>query len=276
MKAPFRPGNDRGFSLVELMVAAALMGLVAMAIFSLYQTSQRSASTEAQVVDVQQNVRVALQQMARDVRMAGFLLSSTPPLSLAPSDLSQGPFTVQSAALDGRADRVTAQATSDPTGMAFTVTVAQDPVNLFGGKYRNVQIIRPSSNYQQLKFPAPNLTVAQLGPPFQLFGSGAAINIMPGDMIVCVAGAGTQSVTYTLDSTTNTLKRHDGLGAQPVADNITGVAFKYLLNNGTSVPSVAGSNLTLIRAVQITITGTQTVRGQAKSRSLSAVVQIRN
>ena len=70
--------HNAGFSLVELLVVTVLMGLVVTAMYGLYLSSQKNAFTSEEVVDVQQNMRIALEDMARDLRMAGFLL----PLSI--------------------------------------------------------------------------------------------------------------------------------------------------------------------------------------------------
>lgn len=68
-------GDRRGFTLVELLVVAALMGVVMMAVLSLVRSSQRSAQTSDEVVQVQQNLRVAMERLTRDLRMAGLLVT---------------------------------------------------------------------------------------------------------------------------------------------------------------------------------------------------------
>ncbi len=70
---PNRVRRDSGFSLVELLVVVGIMGLIAASVQTLYVTHQRSATTEAEVVDVQQGLRVGMDQIGRDLEMAGFL-----------------------------------------------------------------------------------------------------------------------------------------------------------------------------------------------------------
>lgn len=64
--------QERGFTLVELLVAMAITAVVMGAVYSLYKTQQDSYIAQDQVVEMQQNVRASLYQMARDLRMAGF------------------------------------------------------------------------------------------------------------------------------------------------------------------------------------------------------------
>jgi len=64
--------KQHGFSLVELLVTMVIMGLVMTAIYGLFLNSQKSSVTSEEVVDVQQNLRMAYDMIARDVRMAGF------------------------------------------------------------------------------------------------------------------------------------------------------------------------------------------------------------
>ncbi|MGB6377547.1 MAG: prepilin-type N-terminal cleavage/methylation domain-containing protein [Syntrophobacteria bacterium] len=64
--------KEHGFTLVELLVAMAITAVVMAAVYTLYKTQQESYIAQDQVVEMQQNVRASLYQMARDMRMAGF------------------------------------------------------------------------------------------------------------------------------------------------------------------------------------------------------------
>ena len=64
--------QEGGFTLVELLVAMAITAVVMGAVYSLYKTQQESYIAQDQVVEMQQNVRASLYQLARDLRMAGF------------------------------------------------------------------------------------------------------------------------------------------------------------------------------------------------------------
>ena len=62
---------DRGFSLVELIVAMALTLLVMSAAFSLAAPGTATGRTEPESVDVQQRARVGADSLIRDLQMAG-------------------------------------------------------------------------------------------------------------------------------------------------------------------------------------------------------------
>ena len=66
-------GNLRnGFSLVELLVAMAITGVVMAAVFKIYTTQQDSYVLQEQVAEMQQNGRTAKYVMTREIRMAGY------------------------------------------------------------------------------------------------------------------------------------------------------------------------------------------------------------
>ncbi|MHB1331032.1 MAG: PilW family protein [Sulfuriferula sp.] len=65
--------SQRGFSLVELMVAMTLGLIVLGAVGYLYLGSRQTFRTTDAVARIQENARFALQTMAYDVRMAGYV-----------------------------------------------------------------------------------------------------------------------------------------------------------------------------------------------------------
>jgi len=64
--------TDRGFTLVELLVAMVISLVVMTAIYSTYASQQRSYIVQEQVGAMQQNLRGAIYFMAREARMAGY------------------------------------------------------------------------------------------------------------------------------------------------------------------------------------------------------------
>jgi prepilin-type N-terminal cleavage/methylation domain-containing protein len=66
--------NDRckGFTLVELMIAVAVSGLVLTAVATTYINQNRHYNAQLDVTMMQQNIRASLYILTRDIRMAGF------------------------------------------------------------------------------------------------------------------------------------------------------------------------------------------------------------
>ena len=66
-----RPARARGFTLIELMIALTVMGLVLVAVFSTFFRSQKVGQTMSTTVNLRQGVRGANQLLERELRMAG-------------------------------------------------------------------------------------------------------------------------------------------------------------------------------------------------------------
>ena len=63
--------DRKGITLIELMVALVICGIVVGAIYRLFITQTRAYAVQDQVVEIQQNVRSAMEVLLRDLRMAG-------------------------------------------------------------------------------------------------------------------------------------------------------------------------------------------------------------
>ncbi len=63
-----------GFSLVELMVSVALMGIVMMYLMQSFSAQQRTYVMVDQVTEAQQNLRAISELVEREVRLAGFMV----------------------------------------------------------------------------------------------------------------------------------------------------------------------------------------------------------
>src|SRR5712664_1627864 len=76
-----RDERQRGFTLVELLVALGIFLVVCGAAFTLLGSSQQHYQTESQVLTSFQEARLGLDQIVRDVNDAGY-----PPPSFAGTD----------------------------------------------------------------------------------------------------------------------------------------------------------------------------------------------
>ena len=65
-------GDEKGLTLVELMIAMTISVIALGLAYSTYSAQQRSYANEQLVVDMQQNARSALAFMRREIRMTGY------------------------------------------------------------------------------------------------------------------------------------------------------------------------------------------------------------
>jgi prepilin-type N-terminal cleavage/methylation domain-containing protein len=292
-----RRGNRRlnkGFTLVELLIVTALMGLVAMAIFTLYRTTSRTAATSDEVIEVQQNLRIAMDQITRDLRMAGFM---TPPLNDAFLQADATSLTLVTATATGRAARIDQDLVTDGSAeLDFTVAL-EEMVDLFVVD-DTVRVLRPPNQGEPIGqvFNVTGVNRNNRRLSLDDFSGSVAVEYLRGDMIVqtTAAAPNPNTVQYCLGPAAdcgstvatcpvnqNCLMRILNGTAAVVAGNIApdGLTFTYFLENGNQ--TVAPADLGQIRALRVELTG-QTVTtvplsdGQAKTRTITSVVKLRN
>lgn len=81
--------GNKGFTLVEIMVAIAISGIVMASVYTAFISQQKSYLAQEQVAEMQQNIRAGVNVMVREIRMAGFDPSDTKKYNvLAASNIS--------------------------------------------------------------------------------------------------------------------------------------------------------------------------------------------
>jgi type II secretory pathway pseudopilin PulG len=83
--------NNKGFTLVEILVALVIDFIVLAGIYAAFYSQQKSHVKEQQVVDAQQNVRGSAAFMTREIRLAGMDRQTTTVAGI----LTAGPHSIQ-------------------------------------------------------------------------------------------------------------------------------------------------------------------------------------
>ena len=82
--------NQRGVTLIELLVALVITSFLMAGVYQVVVRQGRVYSAQEQVVDVQQSVRVAMDHMVRDIRMAGYDNDSSTSRIVIPDPVTTG------------------------------------------------------------------------------------------------------------------------------------------------------------------------------------------
>jgi len=88
--------DQKGFSLIELLVAMVIMSVVSLAIYSVFAVTTRTYTTQGVTADVQQSVRAAMEVMLQDIRAAGLDPTSSGNFGIELAEASKLRFTSDS------------------------------------------------------------------------------------------------------------------------------------------------------------------------------------
>lgn len=64
--------NQKGITLIEILIAVVITGAVTAAIFKLYITQHKNYIVQDDITIIQQNVRASIDELSREIRMAGY------------------------------------------------------------------------------------------------------------------------------------------------------------------------------------------------------------
>jgi prepilin-type N-terminal cleavage/methylation domain-containing protein len=253
----------KGLTLIELLIAMAISAILIAAIYRTFIGQHKVYTAQEQVVDMQQNARVAINRMMREIRMAGFgNVSNLLPLTafttfnglqiltlnniITPSDNKNN--VVQSD------DQITIiGAFEQISTLAAVPTVGTNTIQLagraseFDNGYRKYISIGGLETHTIKDVPSTN-----------------TITFLDNDNVVNNFPVGTsvfkvKAITYRLrwdNSNPNmpVLTREDntdGGGTQVVAENIENLQFRYTLEDGSESDSPADASK--IRLVRVTV-----------------------
>ena len=266
-----RKSSCRGFSLVEVLVVMVILSLVMTAVFSLFLSTHKSTVVQNRVGDVQENLRLALRVMTRDLLTAGFMVLDDPIIfegnptgtpSVDPDD-----FTIRTRIIGGGFGRVVA----DGTG---TLTLGS------AAMAQNFPVGSKVCFYEPLQ---TNALTANLSTVSAVAGATVTTdyaNLVPAETVMalvtnlasCPTGAATQTIRYRVSN--GNLERIVNGNPQVLARGVDTVSFAYAWTDATAPPQ-------RVRRVDIRLLGTaQGIGGTSaipdKDREVQTSVTLRN
>ena len=293
--------GERGFSMVELLVVVGILALVMTAIYSVYFSHMKTAFSQEEVIDVQQNLRFALDAISNDLTMAGVLVpnGSDPIASQTGSPAFPNYSTsirMTTASADGRFARVvSAAATGAATVSVEPPARAGDPVPVDAfAPDDDVQIIRPvdgGSTSGSLVVLATDRTANTV-----TFTTALPADVAVGEMLAKTAdgsalphsidyylidGGGAPINGYSCPTGQKCLVRRVNGTTTPeiIATSLSSLRFTYLNDSGGE--ESAPADRTKVRAVRVTLKGetSKTLAfsgGAARSRGITSIIKLRN
>ena len=239
--------NRKGLTLIELLITLAIGCLLVAGIYRTFISQQRTYTVQEQVVDMQQNVRIAINQMVRELRMAGFGREDA---KCYGAGGMHGIYkNVVTPADDGKSVTVVGayqeMTTLSANAASGTNLIQVSDVSMFDNGNKQYVCFNGTESHRIKKI---------VGNQLELFDN-LIENHSQGEPAFKVL-----AITYSLGVSDgkSALLRNDnipgGPGAQAVAENIESLRFMYTLGNGDVFwDTVPANRRDEIRMIQVTL-----------------------
>jgi hypothetical protein len=242
MMKPRKLYNDRGVSLVETLVALFMTGIVATALFGVYINQHKNWMIQGDITDTQQNARAAIDELTRQIRMAGYDL----PLGLNGIEAKNtNPDTIVITYSNSGCDAPISHAMPQPS--AELRCDGYDVSCFYDGQW--VYIMDPDSGGGEFF----EITHVQASSAHIQHNTMSLSRRYPAGSIILSM----QRIKYFIDRTDTThpnlMIQLPGKAAQVYAENIEDLQFRYTMKNGAvvDVPVIPND----IREVMVTLVG---------------------
>ena len=277
--------KQKGMTLIELLVAMAITGLLGAGVYRTFTGQQHTYEVQDQIVDMQQNVRMAISRMTRELRMGGYgKLGAT----FFDGGGMHGAYQhVVTPGGDGKSVTVVAALqtlgtlTANAPNGSTTLTVSNGAAfDLDKKKYIS---INGMESYRIKKIDGNQVTLKASDKLIYSHFTGEPVFLV-------------MSITYSIGMLDgiSVLLRDDHLdhpnpqdnGPQPVAENIENLQFRYVMKDGAVLDAVPPAQLDDIRMIRVTIVATSDknkpdpvlakVGDGFRRRTLTTNIQLRN
>ena len=284
--------SEQGFTLIELTIAVLIFSVISLAAFSVLSTSQQASVMNDQTVQLQKNVRLAMDLIARDIRMTGY--GNPPAGSLGPVCTNRlnatdqavgadtGPDSISVMTIDQQVGTLAAQTPLPPatltnqitlSGLAAGAVAVGDVITMEGAFTASVNAVAGSAltlsqgiqnpiSFQAgtavLRLTCVKYTVTDItaSPPFQLLRNGTAI-VDGIESIQFAYGVDVNGDGQIDDQAGGVANQVDCLDFIPNNGPCTDGTTNYAAGVGTqtTLPASVNATPTSVRQVRITVVG---------------------
>ncbi|UCD17257.1 MAG: hypothetical protein JSV44_12540 [Candidatus Zixiibacteriota bacterium] len=239
-RAGTRISGAPGASILETLVALILAGIVTTAIFKVYINQHKNWSIQEHITDMQQNARAAIDELTRQIRMAGFQI----PLHL--SGIQARNSNPDSLTIVYRADECEVTTMHDMINQTSVLQCDGQDVSCFSaGQW--VYIYHPNSGGGEF------FQIDQILPAFSHIqpASLGLSQVYAKDAIIMALEQITYFIDYSDTLHPRLMMQLPGRPPQVYAENIEDLQFRYRMKNGMilDVPAIADD----VREVRLSI-----------------------
>lgn len=265
--------RNKGVTLIELLVVLVISSILVGALYRTFVGQQKTYTVQEQVVDMQQNVRVAIDRMSRDLRMAGYggnfltVFGNVNGFSniITPVDNANN--------IGNNDDKITIILADQVGVLTSNVAKTNTQLNvssagqLFNNGTKRYLNLNGQNNYSVSSVSGSTITLT----------TALAEDHLANEPVYLV-----KAITYDLGTSDGkpTLRRYEntGGGSQPLAENIENLQFSYFDANGNSTSTPA-----YIRMIKVTVTARTSMSdpefkggGGYRRRTLASNIKVRN
>jgi prepilin-type N-terminal cleavage/methylation domain-containing protein len=261
--------ENKGLSLIELLIALVISSMMMAALYQTFINQQKTYTTQEEVIDMQQNIRFAIDRMTREIRMAGYGGNI---LDTVGYENNVNTFTEIITPVNGIHDSITIIMADEVATLSQNTATGTNQLELnvngaFDTDKKKYLCLNGQNNYlvqsvngNSVTLTTPLLEDHRITEPVYLV----------------------KAFTFKISPNTTDLVRDEntGEGGQVVAENIENLQFKYTLKNGNVVDSPG--NPSDIRMVSVTITARTKMADPQyggdgyRRQTINSIIELRN
>ncbi len=213
--------QSSGFTLMEALIALLLTGIVSTAVFKTYIVQHQHYIAQDDITNIQQNGRAAIDEMTRQIRMAGYQL----PTGL--NALRAANTNPDSLVVIYRSDTAQAVLSANMVSMGADIVSTTSTGGFTTGDW--AYIFEPDSGGGEF------FVISAVNPGAKLISHAPLSKVYRIDAIVLIVTWAQYYIDASNSEHPNLMMRTPASGSQVFAEDVGDLQFRFRLNNGTVV-----------------------------------------